>query len=62
MPHYISLIRYTQKDVESLKDSPKRIDATKTAFEAAGGKLRSIGLLGSTTRLPSLNSRMMRRV
>ena len=42
MPHYISLIRYTQKGVESLKDSPKRVDATKKAFEAAGGKLKAI--------------------
>jgi uncharacterized protein with GYD domain len=42
MPHYISLIRYTQKGVESLKDSPKRLDATKKAFEAAGGKLNAI--------------------
>lgn len=42
MPHYISLIRYTQKGVESLKDSPKRVEATKKAFEAAGGKLSAI--------------------
>jgi uncharacterized protein with GYD domain len=42
MPHYISLIRYTQKGVENLKDSPKRLDATKKAFEAAGGKLKAI--------------------
>jgi uncharacterized protein with GYD domain len=41
MPHYISLIRYTQKGVETLKDSPKRLDATKKAFEAAGGKLKA---------------------
>ena len=39
---YISLIRYTQKGVESLKDSPKRVEATKKAFEAAGGKLKAI--------------------
>ena len=25
MPQYISLIRYTEKGVESLKDSPKRL-------------------------------------
>ena len=42
MPHYISLIRYTQKGVENLKDSPKRVDATKKAFEAAGRKLKAI--------------------
>jgi len=42
MPHYISLIRYTQKGVENLKDSPKRVDATKKAIETAGGKLKAI--------------------
>lgn len=42
MPHYISLLRYTQKGAENLKDSPKRLDATKKAFEAAGGKLKAI--------------------
>lgn len=42
MPLYISLIRYTQKGVENLKDSPKQVDATKKAFEAAGGKLKAI--------------------
>ena len=31
MPHYISLLRYTQKGVESLKDSPKRVEATRPA-------------------------------
>jgi uncharacterized protein with GYD domain len=39
---YISLLRYTQKAVENLKDSPKRLEATKKAFEAAGGNLKAI--------------------
>lgn len=42
MPHYVSLLRYTQKGVENLKDSPKRVDATKKAIEAGGGKLKAI--------------------
>jgi uncharacterized protein with GYD domain len=42
MPHYVSLIRYTQAGVQSLKESPKRLDATKKAFEAAGGKVKAI--------------------
>lgn len=42
MPHYVSLIRYTQKGLENLKDSPHRLEATKKAFEAAGGKLKAI--------------------
>jgi len=42
MALYISLLRYTQKGVENLKDSPKRLDATKKAFKAAGGDLKAI--------------------
>lgn len=42
MPHYVSLMRYTQKGIEALKDSPKRLEATKKVFEAAGGKIKEI--------------------
>ncbi len=42
MPHYVSLLRYTQKGIDNLKDSPKRVEATKKAFEAAGGKLKAL--------------------
>ena len=42
MPHYISLIRYAQKGVESLRDSPRRVEGTRKAFEATGGKLKAI--------------------
>ena len=39
MPTYISLSRYTQKGVESIKDGPARLDAAKKNIAAAGGKL-----------------------
>jgi uncharacterized protein with GYD domain len=39
MAHYISLVRYTQKGVENIKQSPSRLDAAKKAFESAGGKI-----------------------
>jgi uncharacterized protein with GYD domain len=39
MPTYISLFRYTQKGIESIKDGPARLDAAKQALAAAGGKL-----------------------
>lgn len=42
MPHYISLTRYTQKGIENLKDSPKRVEAIKKACESAGGKLKAV--------------------
>ena len=39
MPTYIALFRYTQKGIESVKDSPARLDAAKKTIAAAGGKL-----------------------
>ncbi len=39
MPTYITLYRFTQQGVESIKDSPARLDAGRAAVEAAGGKL-----------------------
>jgi uncharacterized protein with GYD domain len=39
VPTYVSLLRYTQKGIEAIKDSPTRLDAAKKAAAAAGGKL-----------------------
>jgi uncharacterized protein with GYD domain len=44
MPHYITLIRFTQKGVEDLKGGPARLDAGKKAIEAAGGKRKGFYL------------------
>jgi|SRR5690242_14650527 uncharacterized protein with GYD domain len=44
MPAYIMLIRFTQKGVENMKQSPSRLDAAKKSFEAAGGKITSFYL------------------
>ncbi|ABF41177.1 conserved hypothetical protein [Candidatus Koribacter versatilis Ellin345] len=41
MPHYISLIRYTQQGAANIKESPKRLDAAKKAAKAAKGKVHS---------------------
>lgn len=45
MPTYISLIQYTQKGIESIKDSPKRLDAARKAYEEAGAKLKDFYLV-----------------
>ena len=45
MPTYISLIQYTQKGIEGIKDSPKRLDAARKAFEDAGAKLKDFYLV-----------------
>jgi len=41
MPTYVSLIRYTQKGVENMKESPARLDAAKELFKQMGGELKS---------------------
>jgi uncharacterized protein with GYD domain len=40
MPTYISLIRFTQQGVQSIKKSPERIDAAKKAYQAAGARMK----------------------
>ena len=40
MPTYISLVRYTDQGMRSIKESPKRLDAAKSAFKAMGGELK----------------------
>ena len=36
MSTYVSLLRYTQKGIESIKQSPTRLDAAKKTFRDAG--------------------------
>lgn len=45
MPTYISLVKYTSKGIEGIKESPKRLDAARKAFEAAGAKLKDFYLV-----------------
>ena len=40
MATYISLLRYTQKGVENIKESPARIDAAKKVFQSMGAELK----------------------
>ena len=44
MPTYISLLRYTQKGVQEIKQSPARLDAAKKTFRDAGAELKSFYL------------------
>lgn len=41
MPHYVTLIRYTQQGASRIKESPTRLDAARKAAEAAKGKIHS---------------------
>jgi uncharacterized protein with GYD domain len=41
MPTYIVLLNYTQQGMSTIKDSPKRLDAAKQAFKAAGAEIKA---------------------
>ena len=45
MPTYISLIRFTQKGVETIREGPKRLDVAKQAFRDAGAELKAFYLV-----------------
>jgi uncharacterized protein with GYD domain len=39
MPHFVTLVRYTQQGIAKIKDSPSRLDGAKKAAESVGGKI-----------------------
>lgn len=45
MPTYITLINYTQKGIEDVKESPQRLEAAKQAFQRMGAKLKDFYLV-----------------
>jgi len=45
MPTYISLVQYTQKGIEAINESPKRLDGARKAFEEAGAKIKDFYLV-----------------
>lgn len=45
MPTYISLLRWTQKGIENIKESPSRHQRAKEAFKAMGGDLKQMFLV-----------------
>lgn len=44
MATYLTLIRYTEQGIRSIKESPARLDAAKKAFQASGGELKQFFL------------------
>lgn len=44
MPTYMILIRYTQQGIESIKDSPARLDTAKDLFKSLGAEIKSFFL------------------
>jgi uncharacterized protein with GYD domain len=45
MPTYVSLVQFTAKGIEAIKESPKRLDVARKAFEDAGAKLKDFYLV-----------------
>jgi uncharacterized protein with GYD domain len=45
MPTYISLISFTQKGAETIKDGPNRLDAAKQRIRDAGAELKAFYLV-----------------
>jgi uncharacterized protein with GYD domain len=41
MPTYVTLINYTQKGIENMKESPKRLDKAKEIFKAMGAEIKA---------------------
>jgi uncharacterized protein with GYD domain len=41
MPTYVSLVRFTDQGMKSIKESPGRLDQAKKAVQAAGGELKA---------------------
>ncbi len=45
MATYIMLVSYTRKGIESIKESPARLDAARKMFEDMGGELKEFYLV-----------------
>ena len=45
MPTYISLVNFTQKGAETIKDGPKRLDTAKQRFKDAGAEMKAFYLV-----------------
>jgi len=41
MQHFVTLIRYTEKGISHVKESPSRLDAAKKAAESEGGTIHA---------------------
>jgi len=44
MPTYMTLIRYTQQGIESIKDSPARLDTAKALYKSLGAEIKAFYL------------------
>ena len=45
MPTYITLVRWTQKGLENVKEAPSRLDMAKEAYKAMGAEVKEMYLM-----------------
>jgi uncharacterized protein with GYD domain len=45
MPHYVTLVNWTDQGIRHVKDSPKRAEAFEAAVKAAGGSVKDVFLV-----------------
>ena len=46
MPHYISLVKWTDQGIKNVKESPKRADIVSHMAEKLGGKMQLFYTMG----------------
>ena len=44
MSTYVTLVKYTQRGAENMKESPSRLETAKEVFKSMGGELKSFYL------------------
>jgi uncharacterized protein with GYD domain len=42
MPTYVTLLKFTDKGIQAIKDSPKRVEAAKQMAKAGGVQIKAI--------------------
>jgi uncharacterized protein with GYD domain len=41
MPHFVTLVRYTQQGITGIKETPTQLETAKKAVEKVGGKIHA---------------------
>ena len=45
MATFITLLRWTEKGIENIRDAPNRLDSAKSVFHELGGEIKSFHLV-----------------
>jgi len=61
MPTYVTLLNLTQKGVETIKQSPQRVEAAKQMAKSAGGEIKAVYYTMGTSSSSPKRRTMKRR-